>query len=274
MSYIPKYIQNGERLGNCSKKKLPYVLRKEELIKILSNVEDIKLAIVIFLGIFQGLRIGEIIKLKWTDVDLKYGEIKVLDAKNPKRYKSNYGKDRIVPINDMFIPILKKWKMMNEGQEYVIPNNSRRDTSAIKGLVKSYQKKLWKVLDKVGLLEVDYYQKDGKPRYKYHMHTMRHVCGTNLYRAGMDIYQVKEFLGHEKIETTQVYCELARDDLRIASHKAYAFPKTQVPLPDAPEIEIKVNKETLELEKEILNKKLELAQIQNVMVRIDGNMSQ
>ena len=263
---IPKYIENGERLGTCVKKKLPYVLGKEELIKILSSLDDINLAMVIFLGIFQGLRIGEIVKLKWSEVNLNFGEMKILDAKNPKRYKSNYGKDRIVPVNEMFLPVLKKWKAINKGQDYVIPANGKRDEIGAKGFIRQYQKKFNHVLDKTGLLEVDYYQNDGKPRYKYHIHTLRHVCGTNLYRAGMDLYQVKEYLGHEHIETTQVYCELGRDDLRVAAHKAYAFPKSQVALPDSPEIRIGIDKETLELHKEILNKKLELVKMQQLLV--------
>ncbi len=265
MKKIPKYIQNNEKLGNCSKKRLPYVMKKEELIKILVALDDIKIAMIIFIGIFQGLRIGELLKLKWTDIDLKYGEMKILDAKNPKRYKSNYGKDRIVPINEMFLPILKKWQAMNKQEDYVIPANLKRDKSGMKSLVKIYQGKFKKLLEKTKLLEIDYYQKDGKPRYKYHMHTLRHVCGTNLYRAGMDIFQIKEFLGHEDIETTQVYCELGKDDLRVASHKAYAFPKSQLPIPDQPEIEFKIDKESLRLQKEIMEKKLELARMQQTI---------
>ena len=261
---VPKYIQNNERLGTCSKKKLPYVASKEQLLKILGNLDDIKLAMVVYLGIFQGLRIGEIIRLKWCDIDLKYGELKVLDSKNPKRYKSGYGKDRIVPINDMFIPVLRKWQLMNEGQEHVIPANSKYDDSAVKGLIRIYQKKFNALLDKLGMLEVDYYQHDGKPRYKLHLHTLRHVCGTNLYRAGMDLYQIKEYLGHEDIETTQVYCELGRDDLRVASHKAFAYPKSQLALPDRPEISVSVDKEALVLQKEILEKQLELQRVHQV----------
>ena len=88
----------------------------------------------------------------------------------------------------------------------------------------------------------------------------------------MDLYQIKEYLGHENIETTQIYCELARDDLKIASHKAYAFPKSALPLPDQPEIQIGIDKETLELQKEILDKKLVLAGVQPMEV-VNGNLS-
>lgn len=258
---IPQYIQNNEIIGNCSKKRLPYVLSKEQLLQILSNLDCIHLGIIIYIGSFQGLRIGEIIRLKWSDVDLKYGEMRILDAKNTKRYKSGYGKDRVVPINEMFIPLLKKWRMINEQEEYVIPGNSRRDEGYVQSMVRDYQKKFHRILEKVGLDEVSHYQEDGKPRYKYHLHTLRHVCGTNLYRAGMDLYQIKEFLGHEKIETTQIYCELAKDDLRLASHKAYAYPKSQIPLPENDFVQIEPSTGTLQLQKEIVEKQLELARM-------------
>src|SRR3989338_1003697 len=90
----------SERVGTYNKK-LPYVLSKEQLLKILNNIDDIKLAMIIFVGVFQGLRTGEIVRLKWNDIDLDFGEIKIVDAKNTRRFKSNYGKDRIVPINEM-----------------------------------------------------------------------------------------------------------------------------------------------------------------------------
>lgn len=270
MAYIPQYVLNNEKTGTCSKNMLPCVLSKEQLLKILSVVDDLRLAIVIFLGIFLGLRISEIVKLKWSEVDLEHGELIVLDGKNTRRYKSEYGKDRIVPLTNMFIPILKKWKLINEGEDYIIPNENRYQSKKPepKSLIRLYQDKLTEALKKVDLWIPHYHQKNGTARHKYHMHTMRHVCGTNLYRRGMDIYAIKEFLGHEKIETTQVYCELARDDVKLASHRAYAYPKSSVALPEYPKVEVKFDKEALQLQKEVLEKQLELAKLRIPMIEV------
>lgn len=87
-----------ERHGTCGKKKLPYVPTRDEILKILSYTDDIRLGFCIFAGCFQGLRIGEIVSMRWSDVDLVNGELRVLDGKNTRRYKSGYGKDRIVFI--------------------------------------------------------------------------------------------------------------------------------------------------------------------------------
>jgi len=256
---MAKY-EKSEGIFTCGKKKLPYLLSKDQLLHVMKNVDDAKTAMVVYIATFQGLRIGEIVRLLWEDVDSQHGEILVRDGKNTKRYKSGYGKDRKVPINEMFIPVYKKWRAMFPKSRFVIPslNEERRNA---KTMIKFYQDNFRDLLDKAGFLEVAYYQKDGKPRYKYHIHTLRHVCGTNLYRAGLDLYKIKRYLGHEDIETTQVYCELAIDDLRSASHVAYAYPKSRLSGAQAPIIEINMDKEQLMLQKEILDKQLELAKL-------------
>jgi len=261
------YVSQNPRMRVSNKQRLPYIPTKDQIIRILSNVKDMNLAMIIFLGIFQGLRISEIIKLKWSEVDLTYGELKVLDGKNPRRYATGYGKDRIVPINDMFVPILTKWKMMNENEEYVIPSNAKIDNTNVSGLARRYQEQFSQAIEKAGLTEVHFIQKNDIPRYKYHLHTLRHICGTNLYRAGMDIYQIKKFLGHEHVETTQLYCDLAKEDIKVAAHKAYAYPKSQLPIPDTPEIQFGIDKEGLRLQKEILDRKLELLKMRHLTIR-------
>lgn len=263
MPLNPKNVNQTENTLTCGKKKLPYVPDKEQLLKLLAYVDDVRLGFVIFMGIFQGLRIGEIVRLKWTDVDLVNGELRVLDGKNTRRYKSGYGKDRIVPINDMFIRIYKAWRAMNPEDDYVLPDkNAYGERAPAKRLIRRYQQKLWDALKKADMLEVDYYQKNGTPRYKFHMHSFRHVCGTNLRRAGMKIEDLRDFLGHEDIETTQVYTELTKEDLREASHIAYAYPKSNLGMQKTPELKVSVDKQTLELQREILEKQLELAKIQ------------
>ncbi|MFH1972631.1 MAG: site-specific integrase [archaeon] len=259
-----KYAQDrGENKPfTCSKKKLPYVPTREEILKLLAYADDVRLGFSIFVSVFQGLRIGETAKLKWSNVDLINGEIRIIDGKNTRRYKSGYGKDRIVPINEMFLYIWKAWRLMNPDQEYVLPSDDRFGVRAdYKNIVRQIQKKLFSSLKKAELLQVDYYQKDGKPRYRYHTHSFRHVCGTNLRRAGMRIEDIRDFLGHDDIDTTQVYTELTKDDLREVSHTAYAYPKSSLGLP---KVEISVDKETLLLQREIIEKQLELAKMQMI----------
>lgn len=263
MSMNPMHLKQTKERLTSGKKKLPYVPSKEEILKLLAFTDDVRLGFIVFSSCFQGLRIGEIVSLKWCDVDLKNGELRVIDGKNTRRYKSGYGKDRIVPINDMFVKIWTAWRAMNPADDYVLPDKSWHGQRAPdKTLIRRFQQKLWDALKKSDMLEVDYMQKNEMPRYKFHMHSFRHVCGTNLRRAGMKIEDVRDFLGHDDVETTQIYTELTKDDLKEVSQIAYAYPKSHLGMRKRPQIEISLDKETLILQKEILDRQLELAKIQ------------
>lgn len=57
---------------------------------------------------------------------------------------------------------------------------------------------------------------------KVHPHRFRRTCATFALRRGMPIEQVSKMLGHENIETTQVYLDLSEDDL-MQAHKKYVM---------------------------------------------------
>lgn len=54
-----------------------------------------------------------------------------------------------------------------------------------------------------------------------HPHRFRRTIATDLLNRGMPIEQVKEFLGHEKLDTTMIYCSVKEESVK-ASHKKYA----------------------------------------------------
>ncbi|MFP4400394.1 MAG: tyrosine-type recombinase/integrase [Candidatus Woesearchaeota archaeon] len=265
MGINPAYLVPVNDEVNAKKKKLPSIPSKEEILKLLAYVQDVRIGFTIFTCSFQGLRLGEVISLKWKDVNLQHGELKVVDGKNPRRFKSGYGKDRIVPINNMFLDIWKAWRAMNPEEEYVIPDVSDNGKRAPdKTLLRRFQKRLYVYLEKAELLEVESVQANKTPRYNYHFHTFRHVCGANLRRAGMTLENIRDFLGHADVDSTQIYTELTKEDIKEASHVAYAYPKTHLGMNRVPTEKMQADKETLQLQKEILEKQLELAKLQQM----------
>lgn len=56
---------------------------------------------------------------------------------------------------------------------------------------------------------------------KVHPHRFRRTIATDLLNRGMPIEQVKEFLGHEKLDTTMIYCTVKAESVK-ASHRKYA----------------------------------------------------
>lgn len=251
-------MKNKKFLKN--KHRLPSVFSKEQLVTLLHNTRDSRLAMVFFLGVFQGLRISEMWKLKWKDIDLKQGMIIIKDAKNVKRFETGYGKDRYVPINNKFIALWNKWRYYNPDEEFVIPTRFKnRKRPDIKSLSRLFQDKLTKVLEKSNLLIVDYKQEDGRPRNKYHLHTLRHTCGCNLRKMGVPLEDIQEFLGHSDLKTTMVYAQITKETLKEVIEKGYDYrlPTSKQIAP----IQISMDKESLMLQKEILDRQLRLKQM-------------
>lgn len=54
-----------------------------------------------------------------------------------------------------------------------------------------------------------------------HPHRFRRTIATDLLTRGMKIEEVKEFLGHEKLDTTMIYCSISQESVK-ASHRKYA----------------------------------------------------
>ena len=54
-----------------------------------------------------------------------------------------------------------------------------------------------------------------------HPHRFRRTIATDLLKRGMKIEEVKEFLGHEKLDTTMIYCSISQESVKV-SHKKYA----------------------------------------------------
>lgn len=241
--------------------RLPSVFSKEQLVTMLHNTNDSRMAMVTFIGIFQGLRISEMWKLEWKDVDLNQGMIIVRDAKNVKRFETGYGKDRYIPINNKFIKVWKKWRYYNNDEKFVIPSRFKdRKRPGLSSMSRLYQDKFVRILQKSDMYIVDYLQEDGKPRHKYHLHTLRHTCGCNLRKMGIPLENIQEFLGHSDYRTTLIYAQITKDTLKEVIEKGYEYrlPTSKTPAP----IQVVLDKESLVLQKDILERQIKLHQMQ------------
>jgi len=250
--------------------RLPKILRKSQILTLLRKSKDPRLCMIIFMAIFQGLRVGEMTyhkykgcstpPLKWESVCLKAGEVTVLDGKNPHRAKNGgYGKDRIVPIFKQFIPVFRMWRAMNPDAEYVITNPLDTREPMLK---RTTQDRYMTLLGNCGLLIADRYGKDGNARHLYNFHSLRHNCGTNLKRLGMPLEFIKDFLGHSNIQTTMIYIDLVRDDIRVELNKGCKKALELNGYVKTPKITMEIDRESLLLQREILEKQLELARMQ------------
>ena len=163
------------------RRKIPEVLTLEEqemLLKVFNKryytSRRNKCMINLFLA--TGLRVSELSSLKWEDVNLHSGQIKVVDGKGSK--------DRILWMNHNMLQELRNWK---EGQ-----GNKLNDRD-IREMLNIYSKK-----------------SIGK---RISPHTLRHTFATDLYRETKDIRLVQKALGHSDLSTTMIYTHIVDDEL-------------------------------------------------------------
>jgi integrase len=142
-------------------------------------------------AINTGLRLGEILNLKWEEVDLAARLLRMVVRKNQRMLE--------VPLNDNALAIVTGWHGIRKC-EYVFYNPETGEQ----------WKDLWlglrKACRKAGLEGVTW-------------HTLRHTFASRLNGNGADLVTVKELLGHSDIKTTLRYAHTNREAKASAVRK-------------------------------------------------------
>jgi len=170
-------------------KKLPVVLTKEEINKILENTENKKYKIGITLAYAGGLRISEIQNLKVKDINLDELTIHLKEAKGKK--------DRITIFPEKLKAGIQNIIAGKENNDYVFSSNRGGKLTT-----RSFQKVFENALRKTDI------KKDAT------FHSLRHSFATHLLENGTDIRYVQELLGHNNIRTTQIYTQVTNPMLK------------------------------------------------------------
>ena len=177
-------------------KKIKKAYSDEELEKIRRKCENIRdLAIVEFLYA-TGVRISEMCALNREDVHINEREIIVFGkgAKEREVY--------LTPISCMYLKAYLNERTDNNEALFV---SARGDARRL--MPSGVQAMLRKIGKGVGV-------------EKCHPHRFRRTLATNLLRKGMPLQEVQLVLGHTKVETTLIYCEVDKDSVK-ADHRRY-----------------------------------------------------
>lgn len=137
----------------------------------------------VLLALNTGMRRGELFSLGWEDVDFSRKQLVV------RGEKAKSGHSRYLPLNSEAFSVLEKWNAVSSG-DLVFPN-------PITGGQMTDIKSSWTKLRLIAQVE------------NFRFHDLRHTFASNLVRAGVDLYRVKELLGHSTIQMTERYAHLA-----------------------------------------------------------------
>ena len=180
-------------------KKLPNYLTEEEVNKLLNitlkTPYDYRNKAMLETLYATGLRITELCNLKITDIDLNNCFLRVIGKGK---------KERIVPLSDLAIKYLniyiKQYRneiLKEKDSDYIFISNSQKNISR-QGFFKIIKAQM-KIAD---------IKKNVSP------HVLRHSFATHLLKHGADLRIIQELLGHEDIQTTQIYAHLVNEKMK------------------------------------------------------------
>ena len=204
-----KYLTNKAKLLETNpvqdldsprlKKSLPKYLNLEESLDLLDNVDGknaVRDYCILTLFLNCGLRISELVGLNKTDV--RGEQLRVLGKGS---------KERMLYLNDACQKALEDWlterdtlALVDQNALFVTLQNRRRiSTAAVHKLVKKH-------LAAAGL-----------DSSQYSSHKLRHTAATLMLQNGVDVKAVQEVLGHEHLNTTEIYTHIDNEALRVAA---------------------------------------------------------
>ena len=168
---------------------VPIVLSKPEVERLLAASEDLKQKAIISLAYSAGLRAGEIIRLKVTDILSDRRQIRIQNGKGDK--------DRYTLLAEQTLKTLREYYREQQPKDWLFPGILPGQPMSLSAVERSFQR----VRDRIGI------------NPKARIHSLRHSFATHLHEAGTDIRYIQELLGHVDIRTTQRYIRISKRNL-------------------------------------------------------------
>lgn len=178
--YIP-YCQKSE--------KLPIVLSVHEVQRMFSVCENKKHKAILGLLYSCGLRVSELLNLKWCHIDRSRKIINILQAKGKK--------DRQVMLDEKLITMLEDYWKEYRSKEYVFngwKNEPQYTQQSVLQVIKQLAHK-------------------AEIKKNVWTHLMRHNSFTHLAESGVDINLIQRLAGHRNVKTTSIYLHLSHNTI-------------------------------------------------------------
>jgi integrase len=185
--YIADNPAHGIRLRESDSPREPRYYRAPEIRRLLQHLEE-PCRSVVLVAVSTGLRIGEILALRWKRIDLPDGTIEVAETYSsgefgPPKTRSSR---RTIPISASLAGIFKRLRPQNCEAEQLVFATLKGTPLNPKNL---YNRQLAPACDSIGL-----------PRVSWH--SFRHTHATLLHEAGGSLKTAQALLGHSDLETT------------------------------------------------------------------------
>lgn len=169
--------------------KLPCVLSREEIERLLSGIPNHKHRMMLSLAYSAGLRVSEVVNLKVGDLDVMQLTLMIRNGKGQK--------DRLTVFSEKLVRPMRSLLVGRRAEEWVFESERGGRLS-----VRTAQKVFESALKRAGV------QRSAS------FHSLRHSFATHLLENGVDVRYVQALLGHSNIRTTQLYTQVTNPMLR------------------------------------------------------------
>jgi site-specific recombinase XerD len=169
-------------------KTLPTIPSREEVIRFLKGVPNLKHRAALMTCYAGGLRLSEVVALKIADVDSRRMVIHV--------HRGKGAKDRIVPLSTTLLEMLRVYYKAVRPQDWLFPGRYGHHLSS-----RVIDHACLRVRRKLGI------------KTKLTVHTLRHAFATHLLDAGTNLRTIQMILGHSSIQSTAVYTHVSTKTL-------------------------------------------------------------
>jgi site-specific recombinase XerD len=166
--------------------KLPPVMSQDEIRLIFEQTIDLKQRLVVSLLYGTGIRLRELQRLEFTDIERAENRIKIRQGKGKK--------DRYALLPKDLLSVLEEYYRAFKPKKFIF------ESPLLQGRPVHHR-----TLQTTVNAAVYHAGLGGK---QYTAHTFRHSFATHLLDDGTDLHTIKELLGHSKIETTMIYLHL------------------------------------------------------------------
>lgn len=167
--------------------KLPQVLNREEIQSLFDTTFNIKHRFVLMLLYYTGIRLHEIINLRWEDFDFARGTIHLKVTKGSA--------DRVLFLHERLRLFIRDFGLQKSGLVFLSTREQQYHQRTVQMVVRHAAKR-------------------ARISKRVTPHTLRHSFATHLLEAGADIRSIQTLLGHKNLATTQIYTHIANKDLK------------------------------------------------------------
>ena len=178
-----------------TEKRLPCILSREEVFRVLPKVKTFHNYTYLFTVYSLGLRLQEGLCLQVSDIDGERMQVHV--------HRGKGAKDRFLPLPEDTLALLRKYWVTHRNPTFLFPALGRGRKGGLSATspmaISSVQGALRAAKHEAGII-----------KRRVTIHTLRHSCATHLLDAGVNIRYIQQFLGHSSLETTMIYLHLTK----------------------------------------------------------------